>query len=195
MLALNAADSSGKKLIDNQDVFSRSVLSDQLAYLVNHVLSDENARKARIQQNLFEIGRPAGVKVGNTAGSASWTVGYTPQLVTAVWAAGDGPAMSEEFDLSRVSAGIWRALTQYASKDYPAVNWDIPEGIIFLDVCSPSGLLPTEYCPDVAREIFIEGNEPVRLDDLYQVFEVNRETGRRATVFTPAELIERRVYL
>lgn len=195
VLILNAADSSGKKLIDNQDVFNRSVLSDQLAYLVNHVLSDENARKVRTQQNLFEIGRPAGVKVGNTAGSASWTVGYTPQLVTAVWTAGDGPAMSEELDLSRVSAGIWRALTQYASKNYPGTDWEIPEGIIFLDVCSPSGLLPTEYCPEVTREIFIEGNEPVRVDDLYQVFEVNRETGRRATVFTPAELIERRVYL
>jgi len=39
------------------------------------------------------------------------------------------------------------------------------------------------------------GSQPARSDDLYRRFEINRETGRLATVFTPPELVEERVFL
>ena len=64
-----------------------------------------------------------------------------------------------------------------------------------LDVCYPSGMLPTESCPKIIREPFIVGNDPLEIDSLYQVVEVNRETGLLASVFTPAEKIEERVFL
>jgi hypothetical protein len=56
-------------------------------------------------------------------------------------------------------------------------------------------MLPTDHCARVVREPFIEGNEPQELDSLYQVYEVNRETGLLASVFSPVEQIEERVYL
>jgi hypothetical protein len=45
------------------------------------------------------------------------------------------------------------------------------------------------------NEVFLNGNEPVQLDNLYQLVQVNRETGHLATVFTPPELIDDRVYM
>ena len=63
-----------------------------------------------------------------------------------------------------------------------------------IEVCYPSGLLPTEYCQEVIREVFVAGTEPVAYDNIWQAFQVNRETGKLATVYTPRELVEEKVY-
>lgn len=197
ILVLDIRDISGGIWKADAGSSNRSVLSEQLAYLVNHALSDENAHQYSWQDNLFDIGRPAAVKAGMTAsGENTWTAGYTTRIVTVVWVGRQGnTGDSRPTDFSYLASGIWRALTQYASRDVPIENWNAPDGIQTVDVCYPSGKLPTSYCPEIVREIFIEGNQPVERDDLYQVLEVNRETGRLATVFTPPELIETRTYL
>ena len=84
---------------------------------------------------------------------------------------------------------------QTASQSIPQQGWAIPAGVTTMDVCDPSGLLPTKNCPSIVSEVFLNGNEPVQLDHLYQTFTVNRETGYLATVFTPPQLIENKVFL
>jgi hypothetical protein len=84
---------------------------------------------------------------------------------------------------------------QTASRDLPPDGWAAPAGITPIEVCDPSGLLPTEACPTVVREVFADGSEPTQPDNLYRVYEINRETGFLATVFTPPQLVEQRVYM
>ena len=84
---------------------------------------------------------------------------------------------------------------QYAVRNLPSLSWDMPSGIVSVPVCDPSGLLPTPACPNVVNEIFLEGRQPVQTDTLYQIFQVNAETGLLATVFTPPELVEKRTYM
>ncbi len=194
---LRIEDNSGKQWLDSSSQIEKRVISGQLASLINQVLSDEQARTNRKEKEVFLIGRPAGVKVGNVEeGFSNWVVGYTPQIVMAVWA---GSPEESEFssppDYPQITSGLWRAITQYSTRDYEVLAWQIPEGMITLDVCYPSGMLPTENCPRAVREIFIQGNEPQQVDSLYQVLDVNRETGLLASVFTPSEQIEERVYL
>jgi hypothetical protein len=43
--------------------------------------------------------------------------------------------------------------------------------------------------------VFIAGEEPTQTDNLYRSFLVNRETGRLATVYTPPEFVEERVFM
>jgi hypothetical protein len=64
-----------------------------------------------------------------------------------------------------------------------------------INVCDPSGMLPTVDCPNVVNEVFLNGNEPVQADNMYRKYAINRETGLLATVFTLPQLIEERVYL
>jgi hypothetical protein len=92
-------------------------------------------------------------------------------------------------------AGMWHALMQYANRGLPVEDWPEPPGITQMDVCDPSGLLPTGACPEVVREIFLNGSEPAAPDNLYRMVQINRETGRLATVFTPAALVEEKVFL
>ncbi len=170
---------------------TQSVVTQPLAYLMNHVLSDEAARWPSLgYPNPLEIGRPAAAKLGQTAaGEDTWVIGYTPQRLTAVWtgtAAGAPPV---------VTAGLWHAVMQYASRDLPPEGWKMPAGVTTLAVCDPSGQLPTRDCPNVVTETFLNGNEPVQYDTLYHAYQINRETGLLATVFTPPELVEARVYM
>jgi membrane carboxypeptidase/penicillin-binding protein PbpC len=175
---------------------AQPVLASPLAYIMNDVLSDEAAREPTLgASNPLQLDRPAGVKFGQTAsGLDAWTVGYTPTRLAAVWVG--TPAAGSSLGRSpRVPAALWNALMQVATQSLPADGWLVPGGVTAMDVCDPSGLLPTADCPSIVSEVFLDGNEPVQADNLYRTFAVNRETGYLATVFTPAELVEDRVYM
>ncbi|MDZ4159207.1 MAG: Ig-like domain-containing protein, partial [Anaerolineaceae bacterium] len=190
-------DAFGGQVQDDQQLQRRSVLSPDLAYLVHHVLADEHARWLSLgYPNPLEVGRPVGAKVGQAAGGLQvWSVGYTPQRLALVWL-GFPQAMADAPRLQpRQAAGIWHAIIQYASRDLPPAGWQPPPGISAVKVCDPSGKLPTAACPLTVDEVFLRGNEPVEYDSLYRALQINRETGRLATVFTPLELIKEEVFL
>jgi hypothetical protein len=84
---------------------------------------------------------------------------------------------------------------QTASANKPADGWTLPQGVAVMTVCDPSGMLPTRECPNLVTEVFLTGSEPTQADTLFREFSVNRETGLLATVFTPPELIDNRVYM
>ena len=167
------------------------VVSPELAFLINDILSDGAARWESLgADNALEIALPAAAKIGRMEdGFSAWTVGYTPLRVTAVWA-GSNDTFSPES-----SAGIWHALMKNASAELPATTWEMPVGVTKIDVCDPSGLLPTRDCPNIVSEVFLSGSEPSQYDNLYRSFDINRETGYLATVFTPPELVEARTYM
>lgn len=181
---------------------AQSVVDPALAYLMNNVLGDQMARVPLMgEPNALEIDRPSASKAGQTAdGSSAWTVGYTPSRVVVVRtgsdaAAGPGAAAGGQRISARLPAALWNALIKTASESQPADGWTAPAGISTVNVCDPSGMLPTKDCPSVVSEVFLNGNEPVQPDTLYRTFSVNRETGFLATVFTPPQLIEDRVYM
>ena len=173
---------------------ARPVVSPGLAYLVTNALSDEPARWPSLgSPNAFEIGRPAGAKLGQTAdGQDVWAAGYTPTRVVVTWTG----ARTEGARISpRLSIALWNALMQLASQGQPRDGWPIPQGVTVMDVCDPSGLLPTSDCPNIVSELFLNGSEPTQIDTLYRSYQVNRETGYLATVFTPPQFVEERIYL
>jgi membrane peptidoglycan carboxypeptidase len=182
--------------LDLQTPQTQPILAAPLAYIMNNVLSDENAREPSLgNPNPTQIQRPAGLKTGKAEdGKNLWTVGYTPSRVAAVWLG------SQEADTTlpqspRVAASLWSALIQVATQSLPRDGWLVPAGVTAVDVCDPSGMLPTKDCPSTVSEVFLNGNEPVQADTLYRSFAVNRETGLLATVYTPQQLVENRVYM
>lgn len=191
-------DTSGRAWLEEQPYDKQGLTSMQLAYLMTHILSDESARWQSLgHPNPLEIGRPAAAKMGQTAdGNDVWTMGYTPQLVVGVWT---GRPAEEALEGGRLppktASALWHAVIQYASRELPAEGWEAPLGINTMAVCDPSGMLPTESCPSVVTEVFLSGHEPTQVDTLYRSYEINRETGRLATVFTPPELIEEEVFM
>jgi membrane peptidoglycan carboxypeptidase len=183
---------------------TRSVLSPQLTYLVHDILSDDNARRPSLGfPNPLMIGRPSAAKIGQTTHQDQvWTVGYTPQLMAITWLGLPTGTPSKPINIAsnyklnvKMAAGLWHAIMQYSTRNYAIEGWSQPPGISTIEVCTPSGQLPTHICPNTVNEVFLEGSEPRMADTLYRVYPIDRETGLLATVFTPLDLVEERVFM
>ncbi len=172
------------------------IVEPSLAYLINDILSDEEARQPSVGPNsALQLSRPAAVKTGTTNDYRdNLTIGYTPQVVTGVWVGNTNNEPMVDLPAIVGAAPLWQAIMEYALRDRPVETWERPEDIVEMTVCDTSGLLPTPYCP-THEEIFRRGTEPVMQDTIYQPFLVNRETGLLATVYTPPDQVEERVYM
>lgn len=194
-LTLRVVSTGNRLELDHSKPVTSQALSEQLAYLVNEILSDVTTRQENYgYPNPFETGQVTAVKVGQTYDrSQVWTVGYNPDRVVVTWMGirDAGSAVLQP----QVSAGLWNALMKTAMTTLAGSSWTQPAGISRLEVCVPSGMLPSYDCPTTRQEIFLTGNEPVAADTLYEKVQINRETGQRATVFTAPEFIEEKVVM
>ncbi len=181
--------------LDLSNPQAQPVVSQPLAYLMNNALSDEAARWPSLgHPNDLEIGRPVGVKLGRSSdGVDSWGIGYTPSRVVAAWVGGSSNSVAQAAPAN--SEPLLSSLLQLATASLPADGWAPPPGVSSVDVCDPSGLLPTKDCPTTVTEVFLSGNEPVQSDTLFRTYTINRETGLLATVFTPPELVQDKVFM
>ena len=175
-----------------QPVTSKSLIAENLAYLVHHVFS-QNTENVRLSD------RPAAVKSGSVRGEESiWISGYTTRISCAlrVGAPRTTSPFIEEADPVRETAEIlWRSVMEYAHRNVPASGWEIPEDVSQVRVCLPSGKLPTAACQETMTEIFLRGNEPYEYDEFYVSAVINRQNRMLATRFTPAEDIETAVFM
>ncbi len=194
---LRVEDRNGQVLYEYSQPEQREILTPQLAYLMNDILSDRGARCGGFGcPNALELpdNRPAAVKTGTTNDFRDgWAIGYTPQLVTGVWVGNTDSTPMSDVPGSKGAAPIWQALMSWALQNEPLIGWPRPSGLVEATVCNTSGLLPTPTCPTVT-ELFVAGTVPTTYDTIYQEFAINRDTGRLATIYTPPDLIEQRIY-
>jgi membrane carboxypeptidase/penicillin-binding protein len=192
---LNVQSLEGQVWLDWSTAHVVPVVNQQIAYLTTNVLSDEKARWSLLgHPNSLEIGRPVAAKVTVTDDLAGgWTVGYIPQLTVGVWLGNSTGAVSSIG--GEMPAGLWNAIMRYASTAMPVQDFSLPSGVRLVQVCDPSGLLITPLCPAITQEVFLDGNEPTQVDNLYRKVSINRETGLLATVFTPSEMVTEKVFL
>jgi membrane peptidoglycan carboxypeptidase len=192
---LRVEGNDGSLWLDWSTPQAKPVVTPGLAYLMNHALSDVSARSGPLQSsNLLDVRTPGAVKLGQTQDARdAWTIGYTPARVVAVWTGARGAPPLQGGP--RGVAVLWNALMQLALEDVPPEGWTTPEDVSVINVCDPSGMLPTADCPNLVSEVFLNGNEPIQTDTLFRKYAINRETGLLATVFTLPQLIEERVYL
>ncbi|MBC7226191.1 MAG: penicillin-binding protein 1C [Thermoflexales bacterium] len=194
---LEVRDARGQLRYQARPVPGPQVLDPRVAYLITHILSDENARAPAFGiGSVLSLSRPAAVKTGTSSDwRDNWTVGYTPQLVTGVWVGNaDGRPMR---DVSGVEGAgpIWRDFMERALRGQPVVPFAEPPGLERVRVCVPSGLLPTPLCPRTREELFIAGTAPTEPDNWYRLFRIDRATGLPAGPDTPPERVQERVYI
>lgn len=174
---------------------TRSILDPRLAYLMDNILSDNSARWAAFgSPNILELDRPAAVKTGTTNDfKDNWTIGFTPQIAVGVWLGNTDNTEMKNVSGITGAAPVWHDVMSYFLKDKPVEPFVRPPGLVEQTVCSTTGLLPTKYCP-TTTELFIPGNEPKSYDTLHQAFLIDKATGKLATVFTPPDQVEEKVF-
>ncbi|RME47193.1 MAG: penicillin-binding protein [Chloroflexi bacterium] len=154
-------------------------ISPQVAYLITDILSDDEARLPAFGENsVLKLTRPAAAKTGTTSDwRDNWTIGYTPDLAVGVWV-GNADNSPMRFISGITGAGpIWHDFMEEALKGKPARDFLRPDGLVEVEICESSGLLPTEHCRRRKRELFIKGTEPTAYDTSYQALEIDAATG------------------
>ncbi len=195
---LEVTDRDGNILKEYTEPDEQRVISKQLGYLLDNVLSDPRPRPPAFgifAQYLELPDRPIIAKTGTTNDFRDgWTIGASPQLTVGVWVGNADNTPMEHVSGSVGASPIFHDIMAYIHKDKPVEKWEEPDGMVRRNVCYESGLLATDICPHRYTEIFIDGTEPKERDNFWQVFEINKLNGKLATPYTPPDLIEKKVY-
>jgi membrane carboxypeptidase/penicillin-binding protein len=137
-----------------------AVINPAEAYLMTSLLQGViRTGTASASQSLTASGEVAG-KTGTTnEGRDAWFVGYSSQLVVAVWVGFDD-ATPHGLSGSAAALPIWTQFMKQALDAYPAPAFPVPSGITMANIDPSNGKLAGQHCPLVAREIFLAGTEP-----------------------------------
>lgn len=171
-------DSQGRVLKVWETGPGSRVMDERVAALITDILSDNFARAPTFGEgSALRLSRPAAVKTGTTTDwRDNWTVGYTPDLVTGVWA---GNADNEPMvHVSGVTgaAPIWHDVMETLLKGRPVREFREPPGMVRAEVCADSGLVPVQpsavgsqrtkgvasLLPEASRAIHTPGWQPAR---------------------------------
>jgi penicillin-binding protein 1A len=171
-------DADGAQLLANHSD-SRRVISDLTAFQVTSMLSDVVDRGTAWQARNAGFRLPAAGKTGTTNEYRdAWFVGYTPDLVAGVWVGFDRPrTIVPGGYASELAVPIWGTFMRDATAGSKGRPFTKPAGLIGVEICQDSGLLPVGACyrakrvtrdgetregSAVAYEYFRRGAEPTQ---------------------------------
>lgn len=140
-----------------------------------------------------QIGRPAAGKTGTTDdGKDIWFVGYTPELVAAVWIGYDQPTAMPHAYGGTYPARIWREIMSKALAGVPVRDFSQPGGLVAATVDGKSGLLPGPNTPNesLVTDLFAEGTVPTEADNVHVFAEVCATSGQLPTEYCPDRVIK-----
>ncbi len=155
---LEVKDGSGK-VVSSAPPAGQKAITPAVAYLTTDllrgVIASGTGKKA-------SIGRPAAGKTGTTQDySDAWFVGYTPNLVAAVWVGfiAEMKPMNSVHGI-KVSGGtfpaqIWATFMKAALAKTPKNDFVRPAGLTDSQICLDSGGLATQFCPRKGPGLFL----------------------------------------
>ncbi len=139
----------------------QQVLDPVTAYQLVSIL--EGAVQRGTATTVRSVGKAVAAKTGTTNDQFdAWTVGFSPNLVVAVWVGFDKPRdMGAGESGGRVAAPIFRDFMLAALKDKPDVGFRMPGGVEELPVDADTGCLPDASTRLVISEVFRPGSAPI----------------------------------
>lgn len=191
-------DWKGNTLVQNSlnDLTGDRVMPASVAYLVSHMLLDNNARSLEFGTNSYLVvnGHPeVSVKTGTTNDRRdNWTNGYTGRVAVIVWVGNnDNTAMNGSVSGITGASPIFNKVIKYAldkseggiyNKADDGHAWPTqPTDVVGANICADTGNRPTSTdsnnpgCP--ARfDYFIDGTVPTAADTLRQDLTVYNDT-------------------
>lgn len=193
-------DKDGNLIYENKPKKER-VVSEQVAYLMADIM--QGVVKGGTGGRAAIPNMPTAGKTGTTTDNVdAWFVGYTPYYTAAVWMGHDEPK-NLGFTGGSYPASLWKDIMTSIHKDKPYKNFEMPGGLVTVDICTESGKRPSELCAldqrgsTIKTEIFIKGTEPTteEICDIHVVRDIDISTNKLVSPYCPASLIQSRVFI
>ncbi len=164
-----------EKIIDRQGnviyefkAAPEKVITPQAAFLVNNILQEFVT--AYLGREL-QIDRQVAAKTGTTNDWRDvYLVAYTPNLVASFWMGYDEPRMGSIEQGWRYSTKFLREVFLEVFETLEIKEFEEPEGLVRLSVCSKSGLRPNNDCSEagtIIRDYFIADMAPTAACDMH----------------------------
>ena len=140
------------------------VLSPAIAYVTTSMLKDVLVYGTAKSLHDFSRERPAAGKTGTTDDYRdAWFIGYTPRLITGVWAGYDKPKpMGRGFTGGAICAPIWGRFMRSALADKPADDFPKPDSVVSVLIDPATGDLAAPDCPKKQEEFYVTGTQPTK---------------------------------
>ncbi len=182
-------DHDGNLIIDKTvDRKSHQVISEDNAWLLTSAMKDVVTAGTGGAVNFS--GMTIAGKTGTTSNDKDvWFVGYTPYYTAGVWAGYDIPTSKLRTTAEKnYHKKLWKSVMSRIHADLENQDFEKPEGIVQVAVCSESGKLPVPGLCDmdqrgscVVTEYFAKGSEPTEACDVHIMAKVCPVTGQLAT--------------
>lgn len=180
-------DHLGNVIYENQKPTGVQVVRSDFAFLINSILSDNEARSPMFGQNsVLNLPFQVAVKTGTTNDFRdNWTVGYTPDVSVGVWVGNaDYTPMINTTGLTG-AAPIWSEIMKTAEGQVTGNNpagFSRPAGIVDRVICATSGTEPSEWCSDQKNEMFTNDRLPKsKEEDFWKRANLDTWTGLKAS--------------
>ena len=157
----------GDIILDNRNPRSKQVFKETTAWLLISAMRDcvNYGTGTRVRFPGMDIAGKTGT---TSAGWDHWFVGMTPYYTAGVWTGYDDNT-EQTWDEMHTSEQLWHAIMSRVHEGLAYKEFAMPEGLVQVEVCSESGLLPIPGLCDgcVVTEWFAEGTEPQYECDLH----------------------------
>lgn len=166
-------------------------ISKETSYIISHILLDDNARSEAFGAGSYLVipGKAVSVKTGTTDDKKdNWTIGYTPNFLTAVWVGNNDNSPMNPALTSGITgaAPIWNRVMRMLLANQPDL-WPVkPDTVIGKQICNDNGAEMTkggdgkESCAS-RYEYFIQGTEPQAGASTKQSVPINKDTDKLAS--------------
>jgi membrane peptidoglycan carboxypeptidase len=182
-------------------VQEQQVVAPQYAYMIDSILSDPNAFCITYGCGALSIGRTWGVKTGTSepyvnshAIGETWTYGFTPDLVTGVWAGNSDNSPVYNILSTSISYRAVRDFMIEALANTPVSQFQRPPGLSEIDTCTPSGMLADATCGRKVKNL-LPTDVQRKPDDWWKEAKIDIRTGLLAAELTPSQFVQTRLGL
>lgn len=171
-------DPKGKKLYEREEKEPEQVLSKEVAFIMSHILLDNNARSMVFGTNSFLRipGKTVAAKTGTTDEKRdNWIIGYTPSYVVGVWIGNnDNKPMNPNISSGATGASpIWNKMMTFILKDKKDEPFPEPDDVQALEIDALGGGLVVEG-QSKRSEYFAKGTEPTTIAPIYKTLKMSK---------------------
>ena len=180
---LKVEDAKGNVLFEQMTTSPKRVLSQDVAFIISNILSDNSARKDVFGERsyLYIADKTVAVKTGTTDDKRdNWTIGYTPSYVVGVWVGNNDNTPMNPSLASGVTgaAPIWNRIIRELLKDKKDEPFTKPDSVIEMEIDAYGGGTPVDGMPK-RKEFFIKGTEPNAKGSMYQRVKVSKHDANK----------------
>lgn len=145
---------------------TKRVLRETTAYLITHILMDNQARSGAFGLNsALSVPFEMAAKTGTSKDYRdNFALGYTPRWTIGVWVGNFNAAPMQKVSGVTGAGPILHDLAIFLQQKYPSETFIRPEGVSVATVCNESGLLAGPACSHTHEDVFEKGHLPAICD-------------------------------